>query len=108
MRKIDDEIQLLLKEHRGNIGEILDENRDLDCFYALSPQRDLVLEWYDFEAEGDLLQVGADYGAMTGLFRTSVREVTVLDADADAKTARKAAEKAADIAPDALAAALGM
>ena len=32
----------------------------------------------------------------------------ILDADADAKTARKAAEKAADIAPDALAAALGM
>ena len=84
MRKIDDEIQLLLKEHRGNIREILDENRDLDCFYALSPQRDLLLEWYDFETEAELLQVGADYGAMTGLFRTSVREVTVLDADADA------------------------
>lgn len=32
----------------------------------------------------------------------------ILDADADAKTARKAAEKATDIAPDALAAALGM
>ena len=32
----------------------------------------------------------------------------MIDADADAKTARKAAEKAAGIAPDALAAALGM
>lgn len=38
----------------------------------------------NFDPEGALLQVGADYGAMTGLFRQSVAEVTVLDEDANA------------------------
>lgn len=84
MRKIDDEIQMLLKEHRGNIREILADNERLDLLYALSSQREMLLEWYDFDPEGELLQVGADYGAMTGLYRTSVSQVTVLDADADA------------------------
>lgn len=84
MRKIDDEIQMLLEEHNGNIREILKENSRLDLLYALSSQRELLLEWYEFEPEAELLQVGADYGAMTGLFRTSVAEVTVLDADEQA------------------------
>ncbi len=84
MRKIDDEIQMLLKEHKGNIREILADNGRLDLLYALSSQREMLLEWYDFDPEGELLQVGADYGAMTGLYRTSVKQVTVLDADAEA------------------------
>ena len=53
MKKIDDEIQLLLKEHNGNIREILEENSRLDYLYALSEQRELLLEWYDFDPEGD-------------------------------------------------------
>ena len=81
MRKIDDEIQMLLKEHHGNIRDILAENERLDVLYALSEQRELLLEWYDFDPQASLLQVGADYGAMTGLFRTRVAEVVVLDPD---------------------------
>ena len=78
MRKIDDEIQALLVEHRGDIRSILKDNHRLDLLYALSSQRELLLEWYDFEPEAEVLQVGADYGALTGLFRSSVRAVTVL------------------------------
>lgn len=84
MRKIDDEIQMILKEHHGNIRQVLAENQRLDYLYALSDQRETLLEWYDFNPEAELLQVGADYGAMTGLFRGSVGQVTVLDADANA------------------------
>lgn len=84
MRRIDDEIQMLLREHGGNVQDILAKNTRLDFLYALSPQRELLLEWYDFSPEAELLQVGADYGAMTGLFRTSVQEVTVLDSDGNA------------------------
>lgn len=51
MKKIDDEIQLLLKEHNGNIREILEENSRLDYLYALSEQRELLHEWYDFNPE---------------------------------------------------------
>lgn len=83
MRKFDDEIQMLLKEYNGNIRQALAENDRLEYLYALSDQREVLLEWYDFDPEGSLLQVGADYGAMTGLFRQSVGEVTVLDEDAN-------------------------
>ena len=79
MKKIDEEIQALLKEHKGNVREILEQNTRLDYLYALSGQRELLLEWYDFKSDASLLQVGADYGAMTGLFRRSVSRVTVLD-----------------------------
>ncbi len=81
MRRIDDEIQVLLKSYRGNIKEILADNHRLDYLYALSDQRELLLEWYDFIPGTELLQVGADYGAMTGLYRSCVRQVTVLDED---------------------------
>lgn len=84
MRRIDDEIQLLLKEHNGNVRQVLAENDRLDYLYALSDQRETLLEWYDFEPEATLLQVGADYGAMTGLFRGCVKEVTVLDEEDNA------------------------
>lgn len=84
MRRIDDEIQRLLKEYNGNIRQALSENTRLDYLYALSDQRETLLEWYDFNPKGTLLQVGADYGAMTGLFRGSVGEVTVLDTDENA------------------------
>ncbi len=78
------EIQSLLKEYNGNIRQILTEHPRLDNLYALSEQRELLLEWYEFDPHGELLQVGADYGSMTGLFRTSVAGVTVLDEDRDA------------------------
>lgn len=84
MKRIDDEIQMLLKEHHGDIPEILAANERLDVLYALSGQRELLLEWYDFRRDGALLQVGADYGAMTGLFCVRVGAVTVLDEDENA------------------------
>ena len=81
MRRIDDEIQMLLKEYGGDIGQALAQNNRLDYLYALSEQRELLLEWYDFDQSEELLQVGADYGAMTGLYRSVVRNVTVLDTE---------------------------
>lgn len=81
MRRIDDEIQMLLKEYHGDTKAVLNENTQLDCLYALSEQRRLLLDWFEFEPEAELLQVGADYGAMTGLYHTSVKKVTVLDTD---------------------------
>ncbi|MGL5434831.1 MAG: glycosyltransferase [Lachnospiraceae bacterium] len=84
MRKIDDEIQTLLKEYQGDVRQILTDNHRLDYLYALSGQREMLLEWYEFDPKAALLQVGADYGAMTGLYSETVRTVTVLDGDQNA------------------------
>lgn len=79
MKRIDDAIQLMLKEYNGDIRSALQEPVPLDYLYALSDQRRLLLDWYEFDPHAKLLQVGADYGAMTGLYCTRVEHVTVLD-----------------------------
>lgn len=84
MTRIDNEIQMALKAYGGDIGRALLDNSRLDVLYALSDQRELLLEWFDFEPDARLLQVGADYGAMTGLYRSAVAQVTVLDAEKEA------------------------
>lgn len=81
MRRIDDEIQMLLKEHNGDARAVLEEHPQLDYLYALSEQRRLLLDWFEFEPGAKLLQVGADYGAMTGLYHTSAESVVVLDTE---------------------------
>lgn len=82
MKKIDEEIQLLFKAYDGNLHQALEKNTRLDYLYALSEQRELLLEWYDFDPEEEILQIGADYGAMTGFYRNAAKKVTVLDRDA--------------------------
>lgn len=57
----------------------LKENSRLEYMYALSDIRENLLEWYPFRANASLLQVGADCGALTGLFSRRVSLVTVLD-----------------------------
>ncbi|MCI8661475.1 MAG: glycosyltransferase [Lachnospiraceae bacterium] len=70
---------MTLKAYEGNIRQALADNHRLDYLYALSDERELLLEWYDFEPDARLLQVGADYGAMTRLYQSMVAHVTVLD-----------------------------
>ena len=84
MKKIDKEIQKILRLSGGDTQQALADNVRLDYLYALSQQRELLLEWYDFDPNASLLQIGADYGAMTGLFLSRVAQVTVLDPDEDA------------------------
>lgn len=81
MRRIDDEIQLLWKEYNGDIQALLTAHPQLEYLYAFSEQRKLLLDWFEFEPEAELLQIGADYGAVTGLYSSAVSQVTVLDPD---------------------------
>jgi GT2 family glycosyltransferase/SAM-dependent methyltransferase len=81
MKKIDKEIQTLLTSAEGDCRKLLEDNHRLDYLYALSDQRQMLLEWYPFDPQASLLQVGADYGAMTGLYCRKVSQVTVLDED---------------------------
>lgn len=69
----------LLKTYGANVKAILGVNPKLEYLYALSPQRENLLEWYPFRKEGRLLQVGSDYGAITGLYASRVAHVDVLD-----------------------------
>ena len=80
MKQINKEIMALLDKYEGDLKKALRENKKLEYLYALSPLRENLLEWYTFRENASLLQVGADYGALTGLFCSRVKQVTVLDA----------------------------
>lgn len=79
MKNLNQKLISLIREYGEDRTAALKSCIDLDCFMALSPLRESLLEWYEFQEDGELLQVGADYGALTGLFRKRVKAVTVWD-----------------------------
>ena len=81
MNDISPEIRSLLLKYKGDTKTLLKDNPNLDYLYALSDLRENILEWYEFEPTASLLQVGSDYGALTGLYSRRVGQVTVLDPD---------------------------
>lgn len=81
MKNISFDLANLFKKYGVDTKRILDENVNLDYLYALSEQRENVVEWFEFKPDGRLLQIGADYGALTGLYSRRVKEVCVLEED---------------------------
>lgn len=79
MENINKEVIALLDKYGSDVKSALRENIKLEYLYALSELRENLLEWYDFKKGASLLQVGTDYGALTGLFLRRVGQVTILD-----------------------------
>ncbi len=72
-------LKKLLEIYGEDHKKLLEEHPDLAYLYALSPQRENLLEWYPFRPEGRILQVGSDFGAITGLLARRAAAVDVLD-----------------------------
>lgn len=51
----------------------------LDVYEQISEWRHSVLEWYDFERDASLLEIGAGMGALTGLFLNKVSRVVCIE-----------------------------
>ncbi len=75
---IEDRLLALCESGRP-MQEILMENDDWAILYHLSDIRENVLEWYDFDPEANLLEIGAGCGAITGLFCRKVKRVVCND-----------------------------
>jgi 2-polyprenyl-3-methyl-5-hydroxy-6-metoxy-1,4-benzoquinol methylase len=70
----------LLSICRGKkIGEALAENTKWQVIYNLSPIRENILEWYPFESDASLLEIGSGCGALTGLFGRRLKSVTCVE-----------------------------
>lgn len=61
------------------IEEQLMEGNSWAHLYHLSDIRENILEWYDFNPEGTLLEIGSGCGALTGLFCRKVKRVTAIE-----------------------------
>lgn len=65
-----------------------------EILYHLSPIRENILEWYPFEPDATLLEIGAGCGALTGLFCRKVgRVVAVESSESEAAVNRERNKK---------------
>ncbi len=75
---IEDLLLETVKAH-DDMVEVLKHNDSWPFLYHLSPIRESLLEWYDFNPEGTLLEIGSGCGAVTGLFASKVSKVVGID-----------------------------
>jgi SAM-dependent methyltransferase len=59
--------------------EILARSTDWAIMYHLSPIRQNLLNWYDFDKSANLLEIGGGCGALTGLFLNKLQKVTTIE-----------------------------
>jgi len=62
-------------QKQKQINSVLSRNPSWPIFYHLSPQRKWILEWYPFDKNGSLLEVGAGCGAVTEVFLRKLKSV---------------------------------
>ena len=79
MKNLNQQVISLINKYGDDYKSALRGNLNLECFTALSPLRENLLEWYSFREDADLLQAGADFGALTGLYTERVKAVDVWD-----------------------------
>lgn len=79
MKDLNQKVISLIDKYGNDYRSALRAHVNLEYFMALSPLRENLLEWYEFRRDASLLQAGADFGALTGLFRQRVNHVEVWD-----------------------------
>ncbi len=93
MKDISYDILELLEKYGSDpegIRKALETEKAPEILYALSPVRENLLEWYEWNPSGRLLQIGADYGALTGMLAKRLAEVAVWDVkDEDLEVVRR-------------------
>ena len=75
---IEDEILSELQSN-DDILQILMNHDDWAFLYHLSPIRENLLEWYDFDPKGTALEIGSGCGAITGLLCKKLKRVVGID-----------------------------
>ena len=62
-----------------DLNDVINKDPRWTVLYHLSPKRENLLDWYDFDPEASLLEIGAGCGALTGLFCRKVSKVKAVD-----------------------------
>ncbi len=76
----DIELELLkIVQENEDFSEVLKKDNRWAVLYHLTPLRRNLLEWYDFNKEADVLEIGAGLGAITGLLCEKNRSVTAVE-----------------------------
>ncbi len=76
--KIEDEL-LSMVETEKNVEKLLEKDSRWAVLYHLSPVRKNILEWYPFKEDGEILEIGAGCGAITGILSEKGKSVTCIE-----------------------------
>lgn len=77
---IEDVITEYIKQTTdGDYSSHLRYDSRWECFYHLSPIRENILNWYPFEPEASVLEIGGGFGAVTGLLCRKCASVTSVE-----------------------------
>lgn len=74
---IEDDLLDAVKE--GRQSEVLAASSQWPVLYHLSDIRENILEWYPFDRDASVLEIGSGCGALTGLLSRKVKEVTCIE-----------------------------
>lgn len=86
MKDISYDILELMKTYGSDeegIRTILETRTEPEILMALSPIRENLVEWLDISSQDSVLEIGSDYGALTGVLARKAKEVLVLDSQAE-------------------------
>ncbi len=72
---------LEIVKNEDDLEEFLTHEDKWEYLYHLSRVRRNVIEWYEFDPKARLLEVGAECGALTGLFCERVKKVVAVESD---------------------------
>ena len=72
--------QVLIDKFKKNINYNPKLSDDLALFYLLTPIRQNILNWYPFDKNARVLEIGAGTGTITGMLCDKVKKVTVVEA----------------------------
>lgn len=75
--EIEDVLLDIVKGKKGQ--EALYSDNRWPVLYHLSDIRENILEWYPFEEDAEILEIGAGCGAVTGLLSRKARKVTCIE-----------------------------
>ena len=70
-----------LVKTEDDFEEFLTEHSEWEYIYNLSNIRRNLLDWYEFDKKASLLEIGAECGALTGLFLERVSKVVSYEED---------------------------
>ena len=78
---IEENMLEIVKKYQTDeaLEEMLMEVTEWTYLYHFSKIRQNVLDWYEFNKEGNLLEIGAGCGAITGLLCEKTKQVTAVD-----------------------------
>lgn len=84
---INEEISLIDKEIRNYIDvntdneyyKAINSDERWEVFYHLSEMRSALLNWYEFKEDAEVLEIGAEFGALTGVLCEKCSHVTAVE-----------------------------